>query len=206
MSKAKLLIALALTVCAGSSKGEPIKGKESSEDRDMLRQRINVARKEKLDELAVQDTACLSRFAVIDCQNLVGVRRREMLADLKRQEASLNEADRRQKGLDQLQSSHEKASDRTRRESELRGILQPDMLEKRQSAQKEKLLNHQLQAKSVAAPVPVDKTASGLDAASIERNRAVYSEKQRSVTRRRLDREKRLLEKTDGSAPLPQNP
>jgi hypothetical protein len=164
MSKAKLLIALALTVCAGSSKGEPIKGKESSEDRDMLRQRINVARKEKLDELAVQDTACLSRFAVIDCQNRVGVRRREMLADLKRQEASLNEA------------------------------------------QKEKLLNHQLQAKSVAAPVPVDKTASGLDAASIERNRAVYSEKQRSVTLRRLDREKRLLEKTDGSAPLPQNP
>ena len=194
MMKLSLLVALTLVACA-----------VSAEDRDQQRQRIDVVRKEKLAELAAQDAACVSRFATTDCQNLVSVRRREMLANLKRQEARLNEVDRRQRGEEQLQNTQDKASDREQRQSEM-SALQPDSLGERQRAQNEKVLNHKSQAKSVLPSAVVNKTASGLDAASIESNRAAFAEKQRAAERRRLDREKRLLEKNSDSPPLPRNP
>jgi hypothetical protein len=194
MTRFSLLVVLALLVCAASA-----------EDRDQQLQRIDVVRKEKLAELAAQDAACLSRFATTDCLNLVGVRRREMLADLKRQEARLNEVDRRQRGEDQLRSTQEKASDRSQRQSEV-SALQPEAPGERQRAQNEKVLNHKSQAKSVVPSVAVNKTASGLDTASIESNRAAFTEKQRAAEQRRQDREKRLREKNTGSPPLPRNP
>jgi hypothetical protein len=195
MTKLNLFVVLAFVGCV-----------VSAEDRDQQRQSIDMVRKEKLTELAAQDAACLSRFATTDCQNLVGVRRREMLADLKRQEARLNEADRRQKSADQLQSSRDKATDRAQRQSEMQANQKADALAERQKAQEEKVLNHMSQAKTAAPVTPVNKTASGLDAAAVERKRAAFAEKQRSDEQRRLDREKRLLEKKNGSTPLPRNP
>jgi hypothetical protein len=194
MIKRSLLFVLALVV-----------GAASAEDRDQQRQRIDLVRKEKLAELAAQDAACVSRFATTDCQNLVGVRRREMLANLKRQEARLKEVERRQRGEDQLRSTQDKASDRAQRQSEM-SALQPVAPDERQRAQNEKVLNHKSQAKSVTPSAAVNKTASGLDAASIESNRAAFAEKQRAAEQRRLDREKRLLENNTGTPPLPRNP
>ncbi len=84
--------------------------------------------------------------------------------------------------------------------------LQLDMLEKKQSAQNEKVLSHQSQAKFVAPSLPVNKTASGLDAASIESNRAAFAQKQRAAAQRRINREQRMREKTENSQPLPSSP
>ncbi len=206
MRKVNLLIVLALTVSAGSARAETFEGQILAEDRDLQRRRINAASKKKMDELAAQDTACLSRFAVNDCQNLVAKQRREMLADFKRQEARINEAERRQKGVDQFKSSQDKVLDRAQRRSDMQSNLQLDMLEKKQSAQNEKVLSHQSQAKFVAPSLPVNKTASGLDAASIESNRAAFAQKQRAAAQRRINREQRMREKTENSQPLPSSP
>jgi hypothetical protein len=68
------------------------------------------------------------------------------------------------------------------------------------------VLNHKSQARPVVPVAPVNKLPSGLDAATIDSNRAAYAEKQRALEQRRLDREKRLLEKAGGSAALPRSP
>jgi hypothetical protein len=194
-------------VLVASAWGQPVASPEQG-DLDQQRQRIETVRREKTAELDAQDAACLSRFAVTDCQNKVGVRRREMLADLKRQEARLNDADRRKKGAEQMQRSQDKAADRALREADARADHEGegDTPQERQKALDDKVLNHKKQAKTAAPSAPANKTASGLDAPSIEKNREAYAEKQRAAEQRRLDRERRLLDKGSGSAPLPQNP
>jgi hypothetical protein len=129
-----------------------------------------------------------------------------MLAELKRQESRINETDRRQKGLGQLQSSQEKAADRVQRQSAGPTISHSETQAQRLQAQNEKVLNHKSQARPVVPVAPVNKLPSGLDAATIDSNRAAYAEKQRALEQRRLDREKRLLEKAGGSAALPRSP
>lgn len=205
MSKARLLIVLAWALFSVGAQAEAI-GEPAVGNVDVQRQRIDAVRKEKLAELSAQDAACSTRFAVTDCQNEVGVRRREMLADLKRQEARLNEVDRHQKGAEQLQRSQDKATERAQRESEVQTSHDGATLEQRQKTLNEKVLNHESQGKREAPAAAVKKTASGLDAASMESNREAYAEKQRAAEQRRLDREKRLLDKSNGSAPLPQAP
>ena len=112
MSKLIRFVALFFPVFAAFATNFPTT-ESVKEDIDQQRQRIDAARKEKLTEFTTQDAACLSRFAVTDCQNKVGVRRREMLTDLRRQEARLNELDRRQKGESQVLRSQQNAFDKS---------------------------------------------------------------------------------------------
>jgi hypothetical protein len=205
MSKPARLILLVCTVLAASAMAEP-PAQPAVAEPDLQRQHINAVRKEKLTELAAQDTACLSRFSVTDCQNKVSVRRRQMLSDFRRLEARLDEVDRRQKGVDQLQRSQEKAVDRAQRASEVSAKTDRHTQEERQKELDEKVLSHKKQAKTEPPSVPAMKAATGLDAETIEKNRGAYAEKQRAAALRRQDREKRLLDNVNGSAPLPQSP
>lgn len=206
MNKSRLLLVLMFIVCTTSVMGMAVNENAVGADIDFQHQRINAVRNEKLSEFAAEDVACLSRFAVTDCQNQVGRRRREMLSELKRQESRLNETDRRQKGLGQLQSSQEKAADRVQRQSAEPSISHSEIQAQRLQAQNEKVLNHKSQARPVVPVAPVNKLPSGLDTATIDSNRAAYAEKQRALEQRRLDREKRVLEKAGGSAALPRSP
>ncbi len=201
MIRLTLMLWLVCTVFAAPATGEP-----AAEDLGLQRQRIDVVRKEKVAELAAQDTTCLSRFAVTDCQNKVSVRRRELLADLKRQETRVNEVDRRRKGAEQLQRSHTKASERAQLDSEVQINPEGAALEDRQKTLNERVLKHGNQEKKATPAAPVKKMASGLDASSMESNREAYAEKQRAAQQRRLDREKRLLDKSSSSDPLPRAP
>jgi len=57
-----------------------------------------------------EEAACYRKFAVTDCLAEVRGRRREALADLRRQEISLNSVERKRKGADQLVRIEEKSS------------------------------------------------------------------------------------------------
>lgn len=57
-----------------------------------------------------EDTACYKKFAVNSCLGKVNTRRREAMADLRRQEIFLNDEERRIKGEDQLRKTQEKSS------------------------------------------------------------------------------------------------
>ncbi|MES2952066.1 MAG: hypothetical protein V4858_26365 [Pseudomonadota bacterium] len=171
---------------------------------DVARARIERIRLQKNAELDAEEAACQTRFAENDCLNRVVVRRRQMLADLKRQEAVLNEMQRQQKGLDQLQSGTEKAADHAKRQLEAQAKAEATTQEDRQKTQDEKVQNHQKQAKQGAKKAAVaSKSKSTLDAAQIEKNREAYLEKQKALEKRRKERDQRLLEHGAGRPPLP---
>ena len=170
------------------------------------RTRIGNMRQQKTAELDAEALACLSRFAVTDCQNKVSARQRQMLSDLKRQEASLNALERRQKGLEQLQRGEEKAADRAARQLEVQTGLDHASQSDKKKAQDEKILNHQQQAKPAGSPLPAGKSTSVLDPREVEANREAYAEKQKALEKRRIEREQRLLDKGAGSPPLPKTP
>ena len=168
------------------------------------RQRIDSIRRQKTAELDAQDAACLSKFAVNDCQNKVSARRRAMLADLKRQESRLNAVERLQKEAEQRKRSEEKAADHAQREAELQAGPKSATQEERQQTLDEKVRNHPKPAARAEGQAPGPKAASGLDADTIAKNREAYLERQKAAEKRRQERDKRLQEHgTGGSAPLP---
>lgn len=77
---------------------------------DEERARIAAERAKADAQFAQDEKACYAKFAVNDCQNEARARRREALADLRRQEVSLNDAQRKRKGADRIRSIEERAN------------------------------------------------------------------------------------------------
>ncbi len=67
------------------------------------RARIEVQRQQVRERFASEERICAGKFAVNDCLRDAKARQREALADLHRQETSLNDAERRRKGARQLE-------------------------------------------------------------------------------------------------------
>lgn len=57
-----------------------------------------------------EDTACYQKFLVNRCLDEVKIRRSEALADLRRQEISINDQERKARGAEQIQKTEDKAS------------------------------------------------------------------------------------------------
>ncbi len=173
---------------------------------DSERARIGVVRQQKNAELDIEDAACQSKFAVTDCQNQVGARRRQMLAELKSREVELNARERLLKGMEQLQRSEQKAVDRIAREAQAQADADSAALSDKRAAQAEKILNHQQQANPAGARTTTGKTTSALDPQEVEKNRAAFAEKQQALEKRRKDRDQRILDHGNGGPPLPLRP
>ncbi|MBC7376388.1 MAG: hypothetical protein H7346_03005 [Burkholderiaceae bacterium] len=58
----------------------------------------------------VEEKACYKKFSVNDCLNEARGRQRESLADLRRQDLSLNDAERKRRAADEMRKLEEKAS------------------------------------------------------------------------------------------------
>jgi colicin import membrane protein len=63
-----------------------------------------------------EEKACYGKFAVTDCLNAAKTRRRVALADLQRQEISLNDAERRRKAAQRVRTTEERAAAERERE------------------------------------------------------------------------------------------
>ena len=57
-----------------------------------------------------EDAACYQKFLVNNCLDEVRIRRRDAMADLRRQEISINDQERKAKGAEQIQKTEDKAS------------------------------------------------------------------------------------------------
>ncbi len=77
---------------------------------DAERLRIGKERAELEAGFNREDAACYKRFLVNNCLDEVKIRRQEALADLRRQEMSIEDQERKAKGADQLQNTEDKAS------------------------------------------------------------------------------------------------
>ena len=165
--------------------------------------RIDAIRQQKTVELDAEDAVCLSRFAVTDCQSKVRTRRRQMLADLKRQEGALKAAERQQKGLEQLKKSEEKAAQSAQRVLDVQAGTEKKTEEDRQKNLDGKVLSHRDQAKAAATRSREGKSTSTVDAATVEKNRTAYQDKLDELEKRRQERDKRLQDHGPSIAPLP---
>ena len=74
------------------------------------RARIENTRAQVHATFAVEHAACQQKFAVNSCLNESNARRREAIADLRRQEISLNDDERRRRGAEQVRRAEEKLS------------------------------------------------------------------------------------------------
>lgn len=148
----------------------------------------------------------MSKFAVTDCQTKVGARRREMLSDLKCQEAKLNAIERAQKAEAQRKRDEERLEENAQRQVQPPAATVSDSLEERQKAQDEKVLSHQRQATPVQRKASGPKLPSGLDADAIARNRAAYLARQQEAEKRRKERDKRLQDHDKSIPALPVAP
>ena len=77
---------------------------------DAERARINAERLKLETGFSLEDAACHKKFLVNSCLDGVKVRRRETLADLRRQEISLDAQERHLKGAEQIRKTEEKSS------------------------------------------------------------------------------------------------
>ena len=81
------------------------------------RTRIGAERARLTSGFAVEDAACYRKFMVNNCLDKVRLRREEVLADLRRQEISLNAQERKARGADQIRKTEEKASPEMQQEA-----------------------------------------------------------------------------------------
>ncbi|MBP6850344.1 MAG: hypothetical protein KA164_02010 [Rhodoferax sp.] len=108
----KIFLGLALAgliLATGASAQEaPVLTLQQAEARE--RERIRQFRTDEEARFAQEEAQCYQRFAVNDC--LLGVRRarRDVMADLRRQEMSINDAQRKRRASEQLLRSDEKAA------------------------------------------------------------------------------------------------
>jgi hypothetical protein len=85
------------------------------------RERIAAERSRAEAVFRTQEKACYRKFAVNDCLNAAKAQRRQVLADLRRQEISLNDARRKRKAAEHLQSIDQRSSaDRQRQQAQER--------------------------------------------------------------------------------------
>ena len=77
---------------------------------DAERLRISVERSRLEAAFTLEDSACYKRFLVNNCLDEVKVRRRDALADLRRQEIVLNDESRKAKAAEQIQKTEDKSS------------------------------------------------------------------------------------------------
>ena len=74
------------------------------------RTRIATERGRAAASFAAQELACYRKFAVADCLNAARAQRRERLSDLRRQELSLNDSERKRRSSERVTSIEEKNS------------------------------------------------------------------------------------------------
>ena len=131
-------------------------GVQAQTSTDAERLRISTERTKLDAAFALEDTACYKRFLVNNCLDEVKTRRRDALADLRRQEIVLNDEARKIKATEQLQKIEDKsAPEKLQQESDRRAQAVKDF-DDRMARDKQKVADREVlqageQAKSDAA-------------------------------------------------------
>ncbi len=197
--KALSTVLLVLGMVSAWAQDVQIQGLDGAQERA----RIARQRQAQTAELDAQERACANRFAVADCVNQVSARRRAMLSEFKRQEASLDDAERRQRGAEQLQRSEEKAQERATRDAE-RQVSGSSEAERRRLQQDKQIQHAQPPMAGASANRAVK--APLQDAQAQQASRTDYARKQEAAAERRRARDKRLQERGAAPVPLPTPP
>lgn len=105
-----LFIAMLSTLAGAQSSVLPVPPAVHQGTMDQERARISAERARLEAIFLAEDAACYKRFFVNSCLGEVNGWRREAMADLRRQEISLNDEERRSRGAEQIRKTEEKSS------------------------------------------------------------------------------------------------
>lgn len=167
---------------------------------------IQATRARETAALDAEEAACYQRFAVSGCVKEVQSRRRAMLANLRRQEATLHERESAQRGAAQRARSQQKAADKKLQDAQLLADHSGDDAAQKLPVQHEKRAEYATRtpqpsasvtstaASQAGAPTPAEQAA----------NRNSFARKQADAQKKRQEIAKRLADKGGKSAaPLP---
>lgn len=180
-------------------------------------ERVNIeSKRQKVQAgFAIEDAACHARFAVNNCLININTKRREALADLRRQEVSLSDDERKKRGAEQVRRVEEKLSDTHRQESRDRRALLVSEYEVRSKRETEARKNKEdrIDANNRSSASPVDKrtrkkriSATGLSISDVRAaNR--YFDRQNQARERQLRYDAAANKRSSaGAKPLPVPP
>ena len=103
-------LALALAAVCGLVLAQPVVPDTVVAREAAEHARIRTEREDAQTRFLAQDVQCYQRFAVNDCLGEVRTQRRAVLADLRRQEISLNDTQRKRRAAEQLLRADDKAA------------------------------------------------------------------------------------------------
>lgn len=206
----KFISLLALSLCTVSSfaqTAESLAGLPQPPDTEGERNRIQAERMREEARYQTEEAACYAKFAVFDCVHAIRVHRREALEILRRQEITLNDAERKRKGLEQLERITEKSSAQRLEEAQARRLDARAAQQEREDKAAQKAA--ELKAKSVPDDgKKAEKTVEpGRSAEEMTKDQQQYKDKLKAAQEHRASVEKSNAEKTGTPAkPLPVAP
>jgi len=181
------------------------------------RSRIAAERSKAEVDFRAQEKLCYRKFAVTECLNSAKARRREMLANLRRQELSLNDAQRKRKGAERLEDIDQRSLEKQQHEAEQRqkALAGQDDRQARAAQQAEgraateasspaRAADRQQQAARKEAQAEADRNRK---AAEAEQNTMRYRQRQIDAEEHKASLDKRVAEqKNPPPKPLPVPP
>jgi hypothetical protein len=192
------------------------------QDAQAERLRITAERQAAEARFTEAKAACHARFAVTDCVEKATRDHNATLADLRRQERALNDAERRARAAERLRDLEERNSPQAQQEAaERRARAVQDQKEreaqaaekarKRAEDQAERAENPRApkEAKGSSGPqgsarAPEAPKAPAISAAEAARNRAAYEQRMREAEAHKAEVREKLANRTKpAAAPLP---
>ncbi len=210
--KKRFLLCIALGMGFAASAQTAFDLASAASDRE--RSRINAERLALEAGFDAQDAACYKKFFVNMCLNEVKEKRRDAMAELKRQEVALNDEMRKRKAAEQVAKTAEKSSPEVQQQAaERRAKSLEDeraRVERMRAKTQERGDIKQQEASNAAEAAGKLKGSQERALTRGEKQAAVadevekYNAKQREVMDRKASREKKMREQTKPAAkPLP---
>ena len=183
---------------------------------DAERARINAERATLEAGFDLDSAACYKKFLVSSCLAEIKLKRRDALADLRRQEVTLNTLERKAKAAEQIKKTEEKSSpenqqqDAEKRAAALKDFQMRTEREKRKNAaraetQASEASNSDALAERIRGQQEKVNARNHKQAAAAEELKK-FNERQEKAKERRLQHDRDLLNQTKKAQPLPVPP
>ena len=147
----------ALLICLALAAGALPVCAQTDPATEAERSRIAAERRQADARFAAQDVACYQTFAVTDCLKAARSQRRQLVSDLRRQELSLNDADRKRRAAERVRSIEDRNS---AQQQEDKAAQRAEAVH-RQQDKKEGLAKRAAERAQAQAQAPAAKRSSG---------------------------------------------
>lgn len=212
-----IVIAFFLATLNGLVGAQPASLDGQQSNIDAQRGAIDAERNRLKADFLTEDAACHKKFAVNSCLGKVNTRRRQAMADLRRQEILLNDEERKIKGAEQIRKTGEKSAPEKQQEAvDLRIKANEDYqsrLEREKNKKQERATAqaNEKTARDASAEKLLDnqkkaRERSSKQAAAAEEAKK-YTERQNDARKRRAQHEAdqgKQLKPPEKSLPLPE--